>query len=500
MKQQAPARQQWSVGGGGDTVAPMAWRRFLGLGRGSVWLAALAVAPMATSTSCSSGRHEFSDNAGSGGTAGATTGGSASAGVGDGGDPTSGGGSANPGTGGGGDCAEADTTPCGPTETVGICHPGTRTCSEGAWGACVGAQEAESRDCTSAMDNDCDGSPDNTIDDACKCTPGDKQACNEHPGLDGNGPCQPGEQACVGDGDSGVWGACVGAVGPEPSDSCAEVGDDSDCDGMENDDCDCTNGETQKCGKCNNGSQTCTNGAWGACTDDLILETPGKGPNLLCISAGTFDMGGDYHGLSEPIHSVTLPAYWMDEKEVTAGQYAACVTAGQCTVPEATHEGCTYATAGKIDHPINCLYQTTAAEFCTWAGKRLPIEEEWEYAARGTDGRTYPWGNAAPTLQARWNTMLYTVAVGTINGGRSPFGLYDMAGNVSEWTASHACDYPVSGLMPASCEDVSQNYYLAYRGGDYSVSAPDGISTYARNMDPFDTPSSRIGFRCAKSL
>jgi formylglycine-generating enzyme required for sulfatase activity len=74
-----------------------------------------------------------------------------------------------------------------------------------------------------------------------------------------------------------------------------------------------------------------------------------------------------------------------------------------------------------------------------------------------------------------------------------------MAGNVSEWTASHGCDYPISGLMPATCENAGQNYYLSHRGGGFQSSAT-AITTFARNLDPIDTAYPPIGFRCAKSL
>jgi hypothetical protein len=151
---------------------------------------------------------------------------------------------------------------------VGICKPGTATCTNGVWGACVGAVNKGTRDCTSAADNDCDGSPDNTIDLVCACASGKAQACGAHPGKDGNGPCKAGSQTCVvaADKTSSTWGACSGSVGPAASDSCVQ-GNDNNCTGTANDGCLCVNSvTTRKCGYCNDGSQTCVDGTVGSYT------------------------------------------------------------------------------------------------------------------------------------------------------------------------------------------------------------------------------------------
>lgn len=129
------------------------------------------------------------------------------------------------------------------------------------------------RDCTSTLDNDCDGRPDNTIDDVCRCPPGTTEACDEHPGFDGRGPCTAGSRTCVaGEGNvSSDWGPCDGAVGPAAEDSCAARGDDSDCDGQPGEGCSCVNGETAFCGPntdsgvCQRGTITCANGSFGQC-------------------------------------------------------------------------------------------------------------------------------------------------------------------------------------------------------------------------------------------
>ena len=164
-------------------------------------------------------------------------------------------------------CVTGDTQSCGPA-AVGICKPGTATCTNGVWGACVGAVNKGTRDCTSAADNDCDGSPDNTIDLVCTCTSGKTQACGAHPGKDGNGPCKAGTQTCVvaADKTSSSWGACSGSVGPAATDTCVQ-GNDNNCSGTPNDGCLCINSiTTRKCGYCNDGSQTCVDGTVGSYT------------------------------------------------------------------------------------------------------------------------------------------------------------------------------------------------------------------------------------------
>jgi len=170
-------------------------------------------------------------------------------------------------------CVEASTESCGPPREEGICKFGTRTCTAGAWGDCVGGVAAGSRDCTSAQDNDCDGQPDDTLDDVCRCPAEGTQVCEEHDGLDGKGQCRAGEQACVlGEGNlTSDWGPCLGSVGPGSADSCSVAGDDTNCDGVPNGGCTCVEGAMQPCGPdtdvgiCQRGVSTCINGAFGAC-------------------------------------------------------------------------------------------------------------------------------------------------------------------------------------------------------------------------------------------
>jgi formylglycine-generating enzyme required for sulfatase activity len=157
---------------------------------------------------------------------------------------------------------------------------------------------------------------------------------------------------------------------------------------------------------------------------------------MVNIPAGEFQMGADDMGPSEkPVHHVHVDPFTMDAKEVTVGQYAACVSAGACSAAK-TGLPCNAGQKERTEHPINCVDFNRATAYCQWAGKRLPTEEEWEYAARGTDGRKYPWGNEPPANRACWDHAQGTCPVGSYPKGDSPFGVHDMIGNVAEWTSS----------------------------------------------------------------
>jgi formylglycine-generating enzyme required for sulfatase activity len=222
----------------------------------------------------------------------------------------------------------------------------------------------------------------------------------------------------------------------------------------------------------------CENGA---------CKTTGCVAGMCAIPGGTFAMGSTLANdpSEQPVHMVTVAAFELDEFEVTVSAYAACVTAGGCT-PAATTAFCNAGVSGKSNHPINCVTWSQASAYCTWIGKRLVTEEEWEYAARGTDGREYPWGNAAPGNQTCWNKS-DSCAVGSFPTGKSPFGPQDMAGNVYEWTASlYSEDYskPRTGTR------------YVFRGGSWHPA----FTVRSANRKAGDTMAQGgvIGFRCGR--
>ncbi len=207
---------------------------------------------------------------------------------------------------------------------------------------------------------------------------------------------------------------------------------------------------------------------------------------------------------ASPAHAVTLSTYSLDTTEVTVAQYAACVSAGKCTQPSKVSSGCTYDNAVKTNHPINCLTHAQAAEYCAWTGGggRLPTEAEWERAARGSDDRTYPWGNSPdPTcLHSTYGSLCGTgtKAVAINPSGKSQAGHFDLAGNVKEWTADWYSATAYTTDSQTDPKGPSTGTKRVVRGGGYTSNA-DALRTYAREAEDPSTTSPQIGFRCARS-
>jgi len=170
---------------------------------------------------------------------------------------------------------------------------------------------------------------------------------------------------------------------------------------------------------------------------------------LVTIPAGAFLYG--CNGIIDlqcpdsepPGRRAEVSAFGIDRTEVRVSEYRSCVQSGACP-PPGRGGSCNWDAPGRDEHPVNCVDWDQAAAYCSWVGKRLPSEEEWEKAARGTDGRTYPWGNESASCDVAVMAVggatgcgtASTAPVGSREGGRSPYGLFDMAGNVLEWTVS----------------------------------------------------------------
>ena len=236
-------------------------------------------------------------------------------------------------------------------------------------------------------------------------------------------------------------------------------------------------------------------------------------PNLLEVPGGTFDMGcadsdGNCDGDNQPVHSVTVSPYWIEATEVTAIAYQECFDAGGCSEPN-SGGSCSWGNPIANQHPINCVTWQQASDYCTWKGRRLPSEAEWEFAARSTSGRAYPWGSAvasceiAHMFQMTTEQSTYgcdtndTAPVGSYPGGASPVGALDMAGNVEEWVADWYSD-TWYGESPASDPSgPAEGTLRSVRGGDWYDASPFNLRTMKRARSNPDVGAPERGFRCA---
>lgn len=252
----------------------------------------------------------------------------------------------------------------------------------------------------------------------------------------------------------------------------------------------------------------------------LTLEQWQELATQIAIPSGPFIMGTDSQQSNEqnhPQHTVGLGAYKIDKYPVTNAQYARFVAATGHRPPSHWAQG--KIPAGKELHPVTLVSWHDAQAYAKWAGKRLPTEAEWEKAARGTDGRRWPWGNAMePSRLNTYYNVGSTTKVTVYPQGASPYGVMDMAGNVSEWTADDFKPYPGSDApadlfkakagVVSSAADRSMKVidlvttdavYKVMRGGSWK-SDPFSTATYHRNYSLPHYASDFYGFRCAQDV
>jgi formylglycine-generating enzyme required for sulfatase activity/serine/threonine protein kinase len=247
------------------------------------------------------------------------------------------------------------------------------------------------------------------------------------------------------------------------------------------------------------------------------------------VPGGAFRMGADGAAPDQrPPHDVSVAAFALDTTEVTVEAFRLCVDAGACQPSDAVHlvsdpdqttwsTHCNWGQPGRERHPMNCVDWNQAQAFCAWAGKRLPTEQEWEYAARGgEEQRVHPWGDAKPAgerLNAcdaecarmalthgwKWKPMHdgedgwpSTSPVGSFAEGQGRWGHLDLAGNVWEWTSSPFCAYGTKD--GDSCSKVN----MAARGGGWASRYPGIFRASFRAKFPREYRAQDVGFRCAR--
>ena len=227
---------------------------------------------------------------------------------------------------------------------------------------------------------------------------------------------------------------------------------------------------------------------------------------MLYVPGGTFTMGSADMTDATP-HQVTLSAYWIDQTDVTNAEYAKCVAAGGCAAPSSISSATRaryYSNSQFDNYPVIEVTWDQAKSYCAWAGKAsnatvgLPTEAQWELAARGTDGRIYPWGSAAiDKSYANYNQNVGdTTAVCSYPQGNSPYGACDIAGNVWQWVADLYGAYGTSPVSNPGGPPSGTSRVL--RGGSWSYYVNGLRSAFRYSNDPAFTVN-YIGFRCARS-
>lgn len=264
---------------------------------------------------------------------------------------------------------------------------------------------------------------------------------------------------------------------------------------------------------------------------------------MVWIDGGTFEMGSASTrpalSLARPAHRVSLRGFCLSTHEVTAAEYRACADAGQCTPAHQTSHFveandadelpvsqrgalCNAGRAGREQHPINCVSHSQAEAYCRARAGRLPTEAEWEFAARGSSSRAFPWGDEKPThsranacgkecarrqseLVGRdaQNAPLYagddghsgTAPVGSFPHGGSPEGVDDLIGNVFEWTAEGLYTYDRGASIDPRGPSDSESFVI--RGGNFNSTLPEFLDPALRFAMHRDSYSHGVGFRCA---
>ncbi len=241
----------------------------------------------------------------------------------------------------------------------------------------------------------------------------------------------------------------------------------------------------------------------GTSENGAVTPDPGPPPpGMALVPAGNFSFGDAAADSPNPRSSVYVGAFYIDRHEVSNRAYKEFCDQTARPYPAAASWDADYFTA-KPDYPVVNVTFEDAESYAAWAGKRLPTEEEWEKAARGDDGRIYPWGFSSPITEAnaegRGDGHAETSPVSAFPDGASPYGALNMSGNVWEWTATK---YPVTPEEMADMQSVmreSSSEWRVLKGGSFVTPADDrDLSAYMRAGSPINGKNPSIGFRCVK--
>ena len=244
-------------------------------------------------------------------------------------------------------------------------------------------------------------------------------------------------------------------------------------------------------------------------TTSAPAPLPGAPDDMVTIPGGHFAMGSVARKAEpneSPVREVTVRTFRLDRTEVTTGAYLACVQDGRCAplaAPESRH--CT-GPRGPSSLPVNCVSFDEADHYCRVHAKRLPTEAEWERAARGDDGRTFPWGNEQPTCERAVSRQGNVAADGCPGGDGpqpvasrkravSPYGVHDLGGNVEEWIADYYDDRHVAETDNPTGAKPTTAHVL--RGGSWA-SPWRNLRSTARSWSSSHERGPTVGFRCAR--
>jgi formylglycine-generating enzyme required for sulfatase activity len=330
---------------------------------------------------------------------------------------------------------------------------------------------------------------------ASECSTGDVRVC----------ACPTGENGYQLCGTTGKWTDCQGC-GASPDTGSVDYGpiDVGVYDGGQGSDASQDAGADS--GVPDAGADAGTDGGQpvAACSDlggnlGWMCEVPAGGFWMGCNTSVDYECFNDEY----PYHNVTLSEYKVDRDEVTVGRYQACVTAAKCSAP-GSGGTCNWGVSGRSAHPINCVSWDQAKAYCSWAGKRLPTEAEWEKASRGIDGRKYPWGSTGLDCNhAVWNgaqcSNTGTQPVGSKAAGVSPYGANDTVGNVWEWVSDWYDSSYYNSSPDTDPTGPADGTARVLKGGSWNYEYTYFERSSVRNhLEPV-TQYPLAGFRCAFS-